>query len=103
MYSRLWKRTGFSWDGYWGAVVECLSSHAPQKKASGLLSYHWLVLCLCTCVWVLSRLLTTAARDMSVNVVERDLNHIVVTRYESVWYGGRPDGRVQEKGLNKNI
>lgn len=66
-----------------------------HRQDPGLLPLHyWLSLHLCTCVWVLHPLppfpifllFTTMLRgDMSVNVVERDLNHILVMRYEPVW------------------
>lgn len=46
----------------------------------------------------------TAARDMSVNVVERDLNHTLVMRYGPRLVLLSPDGRDGEQGeREKNV
>lgn len=79
-------------------MVECLSSHAPQTSLWPPFSPTG-SLCLCTCVCVgFFTVHRTAARDMSVNVVERDLNHTLVMRYGPRLVLLSPDGRDIEQG-----
>lgn len=67
-------------------MVECLSSHAPQKSLWPSLPLLALSVFAPVSGHFFFTAHRTAARDMSVNVVERDLNHILVMRYGPVWY-----------------
>jgi len=65
-----------------------------HRQPSGLFSDYWLSLAVHLCLGAAHR---TAARDTSVNVVEKDLNHILVMRNEARLVLLSPDGRVQNR------
>lgn len=75
-------------------MVECPSSHAPQTSLP-LLALSVFAPASVSAFLTVHR---TAARDMSVNVVERDLNHTLVMRYGPRLLLLSPDGRDEEQG-----